>query len=549
MLNSTIDYSKKLADEISNNTTVMLDDAKKAMQLSDNSVVSSFINAKGDRHLEALNIILLLKIYRQSYILSGNIKNVYIVGEDGVGFNEVTGVYNIRNDSRNKSMYQTVADNADTLLLLNDNSKNPYGDEKIIIGENILQAGTKKKIGEIIIEFDAQAIRALYANVVLGKTGGFTIIDKTKVQILSGDDAKYKKFSTLEDKVFNTASGYYFTHYGFNISLVVFEGIPNTRWKVVGTAPIHELMDNAYKLALAFLLAIIPSLFLIVLLYNYIVKKLIYSITELRDNMLLAARGDLNATVPVKGNDEISVLQRQYNSMLSQIKVLIKENKQEQRNLQKAELKALQAQINPHFLYNTLDTVIWLAADNDNEKIIDLVEQLSVFFQIGLSKGLEWISVEKEIEHVNSYLSIQQCRYSDLLKFEIDITPQILKYRMLKMTLQPIVENALYHGIKNKEDGGKITIKGYMEGDDILFEICDTGIGMEKETLEKLQKKLQENGSTFTDNENGFGVYNVNRRIRLYYGDGYGIKLWSTREVGTRVEIRISSKTEGEAYV
>ena len=235
--------------------------------------------------------------------------------------------------------------------------------------------------------------------------------------------------------------------------------------------------------------------------------------------------------------------------MLSHIKVLMEENIEEQRNLQKAELKALQAQINPHFLYNTLELVIWLAASEENDQVIEVVDKLAIFFKTGLSKGVEWISVEKEIEHVESYLSIQQCRYSDLLSFEICMEPDICQYFMLKMVLQPIVENALYHGIKNRENGGKITIAGKEENGYLLFEVADTGCGMEPAILEDLQQKIRENVLPYTDHENGFGIYNVNRRIRLYYGEDCGLTIWSERDSGTKVTIKLKKHAEGSSHV
>ena len=219
---------------------------------------------------------------------------------------------------------------------------------------------------------------------------------------------------------------------------------------------------------------------------------------------------------------------------------------EDQQNLKKAELKALQSQINPHFLYNTLDTIMWLVAVNENEKAIEMIESLSVFFKTGLSKGMDWIPVEREIEHVKSYLYIQQSRYNDILQYVIDISPDIMQYEILKMTLQPIVENAIYHGIKNKVNGGVITIQGKIEEKFLVFLISDTGVGMEEKEVTRLNHMMKENKVSYEDCENGFGLYNVNRRIKLYCGEESGITVESQVEEGTKVYIRMFATKGGK---
>lgn len=259
----------------------------------------------------------------------------------------------------------------------------------------------------------------------------------------------------------------------------------------------------------------------------------------LKEKMLETAEGNLNAYIEEYHENEFGILERQYNTMLKEIRELLKKSTEDQQNLKKAELKALQSQINPHFLYNTLDTIMWLVAVNENEKAIEMIESLSVFFKTGLSKGMDWIPVEREIEHVKSYLYIQQSRYSDILQYVIDISPDMIQYDMLKMTLQPIVENAIYHGIKNKENGGSIIIKGNMDGKFLSFLISDTGVGMEAEAVTKLNERMQENKISYEECENGFGLYNVNRRIKLYCGEESGITVESQIEEGTKVHIRM----------
>ena len=259
-------------------------------------------------------------------------------------------------------------------------------------------------------------------------------------------------------------------------------------------------------------------------------------IKELRKMTALIAEGNLNARVANKNVDEIASLGLSFNIMAGKVKELIEDNIREQENLKKSELKALQAQINPHFLYNTLDTIVWMAEANKSKQVIEIVRALSNFFRITLSKGKDWIDIKDEVEHIRSYLIIQKIRYRDILDFSIEVEDDILNYKILKLTLQPIVENALYHGIKYRRTGGTITIKGTKTNDGLLqLEVNDNGIGMSEEKLTEIQAELNNDSKEPIVKESGFGLNNVHKRLRLYYGKQYGITLKSEYNKGTCV--------------
>ena len=209
----------------------------------------------------------------------------------------------------------------------------------------------------------------------------------------------------------------------------------------------------------------------------------------------------------------------------------------EQRNLRATELKLLQAQINPHFLYNTLDAIIWLAESNQKEQVITMVSALSDFFRSTLSKGRDYVTIQEEETHIRSYLQIQQFRYRDILEYEISIPEEMYQYQILKLTLQPVVENALYHGIKNKRGIGRIIVSGKQEGSRLVLTVKDNGIGMSRERLEYVRKMLMDQEKTPDDS--GFGLYNIEQRIILNYGQAYGMEIDSTYGEGTVVSITI----------
>ncbi len=254
------------------------------------------------------------------------------------------------------------------------------------------------------------------------------------------------------------------------------------------------------------------------------------------------AKGDMSARLPVTQVAELWNLTGQVNMMADDLEDMMRQRKIDERNLRKAELRTLQAQINPHFLYNTLDAIVWKAEAGDEEEVIRLTRALSDFFRISLSSGADWISISQEKKHIAGYLSIQRTRYRDILTYEIDIPDEIGSYYILKLLLQPLVENALYHGIKYKRGGGMIRVAGRREGEDLIFTVRDTGRGMDEETLENLRRNMAAEQPVHTSGTNGFGLVNVNLRIRLYYNVPEGLSITSGPE-GTEVSFRVPCKT------
>ena len=242
--------------------------------------------------------------------------------------------------------------------------------------------------------------------------------------------------------------------------------------------------------------------------------------------------GEGNFTpTPVETNIvELQTLDSGFDEMAGRINALIARQIEDQRSLHRAELELMQAQINPHFLYNTLDSIVILAENHREEDVVNMVTSLSSLFRISLSRGRDIISLADERNHVASYLEIQQIRYSDILNYEIDIPEALLDCRVPKLVLQPLVENALYHGIKNRRGVGTIRITGEPVGeDDLLLKVIDNGAGLDAEQLKALQNGV------YQDRHTGLGLVNVHKRIRLYCGERYGLSFESEKGVGTTV--------------
>ncbi len=294
-------------------------------------------------------------------------------------------------------------------------------------------------------------------------------------------------------------------------------------------------MDNFYRQAMTGSIIALGVLTLMVIAFSvYLPKSFAKPITDLVDVTDRVSKGDFGARSTNDSKDEVGVLSKSMNQMIEKINELLSQITKEQIRIREAELELLQSQINPHFLYNTLDTIIWLAEGGDQKRVVDMVKSLSAFFRTSLSRGHDIIPIREELLHAKSYLEIQQFRYQDILEYEIDVPEQFGEYTIPKITIQPLIENALYHGIKNKRGGGRIVIRGEQRGDDIVISVSDNGIGMTPERLAEVSDALT--GGTHFDNA-VYGLYNVNERIKLKFGDKYGITLHSVYNEGSTCDI------------
>jgi two-component system, sensor histidine kinase YesM len=302
-----------------------------------------------------------------------------------------------------------------------------------------------------------------------------------------------------------------------------------TGWQLVAIIPLNEILLPS-KQVLNYLLTIIIFVTLIaVTVAFYISNGITKRIHQLISNMRKIKDENWDVYISVDSNDEIGILQKHFNYMVGHIKRLISEKYQSEIDKKSAELKALQAQINPHFLYNTLDMVNWLSYKYNAQDISSIIESLAKFFKISLSNGRDIISIKDELKHVEIYLDIQNKRFDNSIGAIFDISEEIYELATVKLILQPIVENAILHGIQEKQDKkGSIRIAGRREKDRVLLEVEDDGVGINEETLKSLLHK---------SNTKGYGVKNVNERIKLYFGENNGLSYESEPGKGTKVTI------------
>ncbi len=315
-------------------------------------------------------------------------------------------------------------------------------------------------------------------------------------------------------------------------------------WKLVGVTHIDSIARNNSRI-LSEIMVLVPVIILAIILISWFISGMITSpIRELESKMRKVQKGDFDALINLEyGEKEVVELADSYNAMVIKIKELMRKNKEEHEAKRQSELNALQAQINPHFLYNTLDSIMWMAESGQNNEVVEMVTALARLFRISISKGRKKIHVYEELEHARNYLLIQKRRYKEKFQFHIEADEAVKHLISLKLILQPIIENAIYHGIEYMVDEGQININVEAVGDLLIYTVSDNGLGMDRETCRSLLHSGEEVQPS--KGGSGVGVRNVDERIKLSYGPKYGLEIESEIEIGTKVRI-VLPRIEGD---
>lgn len=329
---------------------------------------------------------------------------------------------------------------------------------------------------------------------------------------------------------------------------VYYSPLKVNNWLVVSVVPEADLLSMAENFKVIFIIIILSSIFIAILISNYGANFISKPIEQL-SNQVLEFHKNPNVNFNVKAGYEVSTLADGLNNLSRSVNKLLQQVKEEQRQKSRLELAIMQAQIRPHFLYNTLASIKHLIDMQDNEKANQMCIPLIQFYKIGLSDGKDIITIAEEIEHVRNYLMIQQLRYENDFDYSIEISEEIIDAKILRLSLQPLVENAIYHGIKPKEGFGIITISGEKRDNKAVLIVYDDGVGMSKDKLDNLRKSINQNQEL--KHEGNFGLRNVYTRLKLFFGEGVSISFDSCQGVFTQVslELPILKDDRGERYV
>ena len=484
-------------------------------------------------------------------ILKGrsDIRNIGIVRRE----NESSSLFNNGMSTRNQNLkldtqhwYADAVGKYDHYNLTSSHVQNVISGERpwvITLSRGIRNyTGEGDSDGVVFIDLNYSAISELCTQNSVGTKGYVFILDQDGNIVYHPQQQQlYNELQTENiSLIMNAKTDVVTAGKGDDEKIYALSHSETTGWTIVGCMNMSELLKNSRKARSIYVLVALGLIAVALVISSEIARNITFPIQKLRDSMKRVQQGDFSAAeLEVYSDNEIGSLTRSFNVMTHKIQDLMAQNIQEQEQKRKIELKALQSQINPHFLYNTLDSIIWMAEGKKNEEVVLMTASLARLLRQSISIENELVTIGQEIEYVRSYLTIQKMRYKDKLEFEINVDPRITHAQIIRLVLQPIVENAIYHGLKYKESKGMLKVHGYELGERIIIDITDDGVGMDEETLKHIYDKHKVNYHS-----NGVGVYNVQQRLVLYYGKEYGIIYHSEKGKGTTATVVIPKRQE-----
>ena len=419
-----------------------------------------------------------------------------------------------------------------------DNNENQYRWVITLTRAVEITNGTSTDQGVLLLDISYASLQQLLDNVTLGNHGYLYMLSSDG-ELIYHPQMQLIDAGLAHENI-EAASGYRDGNYqercDGELRNITVKSVGYTGWKLVGVTPEmgFSLNNVKSKLFIVFVLAFV--LFVLAIINAYISNRITTPIHELEKSVGELEAGRLDTAVYQGGSYEIRHLGRSIGDMARQIQKLMDDIVAEHESKRKSEFDTLQSQINPHFLYNTLDIIVWMIENEQKSEAVKVVTALARFFRISLSKGKSIITVRDELEHVRNYLMIQQMRFKNKFTYRIESEPDTLNLASLKLMLQPLVENAIYHGMEFMDGDGEILVTAYLENGDLWFTIEDNGLGMTEEQVKNL---LTEKAHASSGRGSGIGVKNVNERIRLYFGEEYGLAIESEPDEGTAIRIHL----------
>jgi two-component system sensor histidine kinase YesM len=445
-----------------------------------------------------------------------------------------------RDPLTDESWYRKAVDNQGTVQLLprpigrNLRSSHEYSaDEVVSIVKAVVDPGSGQVRGVVLIDMRLKVMEAIFQDLTVG-LGGFLFI------VAPGGAIVYTPVNPIvyrvRDEWLDTPRTSSVRRIKGADYQIVSQGSDYTQWKTVGVFPMSEIMSQVSTIRYYSLIIAGVTVLVALIVSVFFTGGIARPVIELRSLMKEAEEGNLGVRFEGRQEDEIGYLGKSFNAMIEEVQKLIAMVYREQQSKREAELKTLQEQIKPHFLYNTLDTIQWMAQEHGAQDIVKVVGALTSLFRIGLSKGKEMIRLADEMEHVRSYLIIQKARYEDKFDFALCTDEEALSCLVLKLTLQPLVENAIYHGIKERRGHGSIRVEALRRDGMLVLRVSDDGVGMTVAKLEEVRVLLS-SAQPSSEGLAGYGIHNVHERIQLSFGTRYGLRFDSALGRGTTVEI------------
>lgn len=478
-----------------------------------------------------------------------DIRNVGIISKNGrMLINDGSKSVNQDLDLNTQEWYATALEKPNGPILTSSHVQHIISGERpwvITLSRGIRdRSGSGEKEGVFFIDLNYSAISELCDQSTVGTKGYAFILDaKGNIVYHPQQQQLYNELQTENiSLIMDTDEDTVLTGTGNDGKLYFISRSEKTGWTVVDCTNVKELLSKSRQAQSVYVLTAIILVIVALLFSRFMARSITLPIQKLRDSMKKVQEGDFSVSdVVVDSKNEIGSLTKSFDVMTHRIHELMEQNVHEQEEKRKSELKALQSQINPHFLYNTLDSIIWMAEGKKNEEVVLMTASLARLLRQSISNEDEVVPIANEVEYARGYLTIQKMRYKDKLEFQIEVDSSILYIPLIKLVLQPIIENAIYHGLKYKESKGLLIVKGFMKDGNAVLQVIDDGVGMDEETLAHIYDKHKVNYHS-----NGVGVYNVQKRLKLYYGEDYGITYTSELGKGTTATITIPGRQEGQ---
>ena len=426
-----------------------------------------------------------------------------------------------------------------------DNNENQYRWVITLTRAVEITHGTSTEQGILLLDIRYSSLQQILDNITLGNQGYLYMISSNGDLIYHPRMQMIETGQMSENTVMATdyRDGSFRERYEGEWREVSVKSVGYTGWKLLSVTPEKGLPLNNLKIQLFGVFVIGAFLLVLILTNNFISSRITTPIQKLEKSVNAIEAGDLDTEVYQGGSYEIRHLGRSIGEMAKRIKTLMEDIVAEHESKRKSEFDILQSQINPHFLYNTLDIIVWMIENEQKQDAVRIVTAPARFFRISLSKGKSIITVRDELEHVRNYLMIQQTRFKNKFVYTIDAQDDVMELVSLKLMLQPLVENAIYHGMEFMDGDGEICVKVYREDAELWFRISDNGLGM---TEEQTRSLLDEQNHISSKRGSGIGVKNVNERIRLYFGESYGLAIWSEPDEGTVITIHLPALAYSE---
>ena len=480
-----------------------------------------------------------------------DILNLGIIGENGrMLINNAQRLTNPDLDIHTQEWYTNALEGSASSYLSSSHVQHIISGERpwvITLSRGIRNKSSKsenQKEGVFFIDLNYSAISELCNQSVVGNQGYAFILDADGNIVYHPQQQQlYNELQTENiSLIMGTDKDTVLSGKGSAEKLYSISRSEKTGWTVVDCVRVEELLRKSNKAQSLYVLVAMGLMIVALFFSRFISRSITQPIQQLCDSMARVQEGDFSVSdVVVDSKNEIGSLTKSFNVMTHRIQDLMEQNIREQEAKRKSELKALQSQINPHFLYNTLDSIIWMAEGKKNEEVVLMTASLARLLRQSISNEDEVVSIGQEVEYARGYLTIQKMRYKDKMEFQIDVDPSILHIPLIKLVLQPVIENAIYHGLKYKESKGLLMVKGFRKNGNAVLQVIDNGVGMDQETLDHIYEKHKVNYQS-----NGVGIYNVQKRLQLYYGSEYGITYESEKSVGTTATITIPGNQEGQ---